>query len=137
MVARRVGLGCLALLASVAGCGGGTPSHEKPSEGQTRLARVAAVYMRAQQETKPPRNDKEFAAFLKKIDADPALLVSPDDGEAYVLMHGLDVKSGFSGAPPIVAHERKGVGGKKRAVDLMGTVTSLSDEELRKKLNLP
>lgn len=129
--AIRVGclLGCLAAW----GCGSGEPTPKEVPPAYQNLKSISSAYLQATNSLKrPPKNLDELMPFLKK-QGDPAtLLRSPDDGEEYVIVWGVDYRTPPSKANslPVLAYEKVGKHGKRQVLQ-MRNIVQLTDEELK------
>jgi hypothetical protein len=122
----------IALLAS-AGCSTRPePKREPPVE--VYLRRIIQAYDVAEYRLgHPPRNEDELRRFLTETGAteDPdVLLVSPRDGQKYVIRFGRRLDPFGS---EILAHEKDGVDGTRYAITLSRDVRVLSDQEFARK----
>ncbi len=104
--------------------------------GSDNLAKVGAAYMRAVQkavdEKKPlPRRPQDLDAFLKEHGDPAALLRSPNDGEPYVILWGVNpFDPAYDNEPVIIIYEKKGKDGRRYVISTRdGRPTSLSDVE--------
>ena len=75
----------------------------------------------------PPSNLADLRPFLEEQGDPDRLLVSPVDGQAYVLLWGVDVRS--AGYGTVLGYERYGAGGR-RFVLTASSVVQLTDDEL-------
>ncbi len=80
---------------------------------------------------RPPANLEQLKPFLKEFGDADQILRSPRDGEPYVIIYGIDIRRPFEMPPPIWAHEKNGVDGKRYVLTVMGPV-SMTDEEFSK-----
>jgi hypothetical protein len=121
--------GVLAVLCgTAAGCG--TTEREAPT-GYQNLVSVGKAYLAATDTLeRPPANLNDLKPFLEK-QGDPAtLLRSPEDGEDYVIIWGVDYRAA-KGPPPVIAYEKTGREGKRNV--LQGrNVSRVSDDDFRK-----
>ena len=79
----------------------------------------------------------ELKPLLKEFGDPEKIILSPRDGQPYVLVGGLVIGRMPSGGElPVVAYERQGVNGKRQVVDLRGKIRELTPEEF-KQLKFP
>lgn len=131
MVARflRWTLCCVSL--AIAGCSGSTQGPPQAA-GRAALARVVEAYGKTQDHLKrPPRNLEELRPHLGGS-ADE-LLRSPEDGEPYVILWDVDVRTpSLTGSTlPLFIYERKGTNGRRFAADVMLGLPHLTEAEFR------
>ena len=64
------------------------------------------------------------------------MLISPNDGEPYVIVWGVDTARGgptdYQGMWGIIAYERKGAGGKRAVVDVRGRPLTIPEPDFTK-----
>jgi hypothetical protein len=80
---------------------------------------------------RPPQNIDELKAILAPVTSEPdKYLRSTRDGEEFAVVWGLQ----FDQTAPdtVVAHEKKGVDGKRMVVTADGTISEVSAEEFAK-----
>jgi hypothetical protein len=126
--ARRreaVGAGAALLVAVLGGCGAKT--HVVPfSQAEKNLGLVAAAYTDAFSRLgHSPKNADELKPFLKTLGNADELLVSPNDGQPFVVVWGVpDPTRGgptpYKGMFPILAYERAGKHGMRAVTDIRG-----------------
>jgi hypothetical protein len=89
------------------------------------LRKVAAAYTRAVVRTgRPPSGPAELKPHLAPGDDPDRLLISPRDGQPYVIFWGVDSRPGKGGKTPLViGHEKKGKGGVRFVFLDMGVVS--------------
>jgi hypothetical protein len=95
---------------------------------------IGRVYLRAGQKLgRPPANLKELLPTFPEPAKAPELLKSPNDGEDFVIVWGVDLRTpGKTGNEiPIVAYEKKGNGGKRHVLRGYGDVILMTDGQLR------
>lgn len=113
-----------------AGCSSG---NQVPPQDPSRsaLAKVVEAYMGAQQRlNRPPKNAEELRPHLA---GNSDALRSPNDGEPYVIVWGVDLRTPTiqGDSLPIFIYERKGKNGRRYAADVMLGTPILSDQEFR------
>jgi len=133
---RRLLLGPAVLLAGLAGCGSG-PKIIPLSDSEKKLTYIALAYVDAHSQLRHgPKNADELKPFLKAYGDPDQLLVSPSDGEPYVVVWGADPSRGgpteYKQMFPILAYERKGAGGKRAVTDIRGRPMTVPEEDIPK-----
>ena len=136
---RYAALAVVCVLASLAGvgCGGSptdVPAKQAPVSYQN-LKIIQKAYLAATQELgHPPQNAGEIMPYLRtKNEGDKAaLLRSPDDGEEYKILWGVNPveRREADGKFPIIAYEQRGKDGTRYVVDAMH-VHRMTDEQLK------
>jgi hypothetical protein len=125
----RSSLSFLFVAALAAGC-----SHESAPlpPVEQNLRHIGAAYDKAAKKAgHPPRNIDELKATLQRFGDPDAILVSPNDGQPFVIHWDVQMyRPGPKGAFPIVAHEVVGVDGKKYVLDNMLTIHQMTEAEL-------
>jgi hypothetical protein len=113
------------------GCGSG----DKPSAITTdptiiALDKLGGAYIRG---TPPPKTKAELLAIFKSCNHPKELLISPSDGQEFIIVYGVELKGlKVTGAQlPIVAFEKTGKDGKRYALRGMNTVVQLTEAELK------
>jgi hypothetical protein len=84
---------------------------------------------------RPPKNADELKRFLKQFGDPDALLISPNDGEPYVVIWGANPVGGptdYEGMFPILAYERKGADGMRAVTDIRGRPMTIPAGDLEK-----
>jgi hypothetical protein len=77
-----------------------------------------------------PESLQDIMPYLKELEADPnTILISPDDGEPYVIIWGVDYRA--PGNQPVIAYEKTGKDGK-RYVCQINLVVHLNEAEFKK-----
>jgi hypothetical protein len=126
-----------AVLLAFSGCGGEPEIPKIPEEQQNILFLLRAYCKFNGEKQRTPATLDELKPLLKDFGDPEKIILSPRDGQPYVLVGGLDISRAPSGgALPVVAYERKGVDGNRQTVDLRGTIRILTPEEF-KKLKFP
>ena len=121
---RSLLLGFLLVAAVQTGCG--PKAHVVPfSPAEHNLKHIAMAYNDAtSQLNRPPKNAEELKRFLKEFGNPEELLVSPNDGQPYVIVWGVDPTRGgpteYQGMWPVLAYERQGTGGARAITDIRG-----------------
>ena len=119
----------LFVAALMAGCSRG-PTQAGSVE--QNLRNVGLAYdQTAKKAGRPPRSAEDLKPALQRFGDPEALLVSPNDGQPFVIRWGVQVfRPGPKGVFPILAHEAAGVGGKKYVLDNMLGVRQMTVAEL-------
>jgi hypothetical protein len=111
------------------GCGSG----DKPSTITTdptviALDKLGGAYIRG-----TPKTKVELLAIFKSCNHPKELLISPSDGQEFIIVYGVELKGlKVTGAQlPIVAFEKTGKDGKRYALRGMNTVVQLTEAELK------
>jgi hypothetical protein len=133
---RGLRLGLLILLAGLSGCGSGTDVVQF-SQAEKNLGFIAMAYSDFHSKHgRGPKDAEELKPFLKVFGNAEELLVSPNDGQAFVVVWGADPTRGGPTLPlnlfPILAYERKGKGGKRAIGDIRGHTMLIPEEDLAK-----
>lgn len=147
---------CLAgsVLLTASGCGRGTPPPSPPTP-ETTIAVLGRLYggYASQHDGVGPADEAAFRAFLESLpDAQrkgmgvedvAAALVSPRDGQPYVILGGIDSREPVAATPqagvgqpvgpqqkgllgqPVVIHEQTGQDGKRLVATGFGTSAEL------------
>jgi hypothetical protein len=107
------------------------------SQAEKNLSFVAAAYTDAFSRLgHSPKNADELKPFLKTFGNPEELLVSPNDGQAYVVVWGTpDPTQGrptsYKGMFPILAYERTGTNGMRAITDIRGRPMLVPAAEFR------
>ena len=130
-------LGLLLLLASLVGCFSKEPKVVPLTGSETNLKNIVLAYMDAHESLHhPPKNAEELKPFLKRFGDPDQLLISPNDGEPYVVIWGADLSRGgptpYKQMFPIFAYEKKGTGGQRAVTDVRGRPLTVPDEDFPK-----
>jgi hypothetical protein len=145
MTANRIArtallLGVAATMAAATGCSGCGKSepHVVPlSQSEKNLRDIVMAYMDAHEKLgRGPKNADELKPYLKEHGNPDEILVSPNDGEPYVIVWGVDPSRGgptdYQGMWQIIAYEKKGSGGKRAVTDVRGRPLTVPDEDFPK-----
>ncbi len=122
-----LGLACLVI--PVSGC------SEKPKVQENKAAdhlrKIGQAFDMAQYKGGTPKNADDIKPFLKQLspqEEPDEMLRSPNDGEPYEIMWGVNLeKQTDIGA--IFAHEKKGSNGKRYVITVARLVLQMSDAE--------
>jgi hypothetical protein len=94
------------------------------------------AYMDAHSELgRGPKSADELKPFLKAFGNPEELLVSPSDGEPYVVIWGANPQGGpteYKGMFPILAYERKGSSGGRAVTDVRGRPMTVPEDDFAK-----
>lgn len=116
---------------AAAGCRPALITAEKPMDpAMERLLAVGRAYGEFTRERgRPPRGPDDIRGRLPTADA----LVSPRDGQPFVVCWGIDVRSPptWASGRPIIAHESRGVDGTRYVLTTMLNVELLTNDEVR------
>jgi hypothetical protein len=109
------------LLLTLAGCSGTATVGERTDVDH--LQKVATAYMQATVKAgRPPAGPNDLKPFLKGQDDVAALLVSPNDGQPYVILWGTDPRPGKAPSPLVIGYEKQGKNGQRFVFLDMGVV---------------
>jgi hypothetical protein len=128
---RLIWVGLLAGFGTALGGCGGEKTGEAPPTYQN-LQSISAAYLEAtNSQDRPPSDLNELTPFLKKR-GDPNALLKGTDGEALVIIYGVDYRTAKlqDGKLPVTAYEKTGQGGKRYVLQIR-TISRVSDEEFR------
>jgi hypothetical protein len=118
----------------LAGCGSKPQVVAEVSPSNQNLRAISTAYLQATDTLgRPPNNLEELKPFLKGQGGPEAILTSPDDGEPYTILWGVDYRTVpmYGSTAPVLAYEKQGKGGK-RFVLRMRDVTQLTNEDFQK-----
>lgn len=127
---RRCYLGFALLLA---GCSSGT--YVVPlSSAEKNLGNIAMAYADFHEKYgRGPKDAEELKPFLSSFGKPEELLVSPNDGQPFVIVWNADPTRGRPLMPhnlwPILAYEKQGKGGKRAVADLRGATKLLGADD--------
>ena len=114
------------------GCSG-KPTDKRLSETEDRLYTLGKAYIQASSDLK--RGPKEFSEIKSYLPANAPndLLRSPNDGEDFVILWGVDFNKLPVGADPyyVGAYEKNGKNGKRFVLRFPIGVLSMTDAELK------
>jgi hypothetical protein len=82
-----------------------------------------------------PKNLEELKPFLKELNVSEDMLVSPNDGEPYVIAWGAGVQGGpteYKGMFPILGYESKGTARGRVIADVRGCAMTIPQEDFAK-----
>jgi hypothetical protein len=128
-------LGLLLLPAVQTGCG--PKAHVVPfSPAEHNLKHIAMAYNDANSQlNRPPKNAEELKRFLKEFGNPDELLVSPNDGQPFVIIWGVNPGGGpteYKQMFPILAYERQGKSGHRAVTDVRGRPMNVPVEDFPK-----
>jgi hypothetical protein len=123
-------------LAGQAGCGSG-PNVIPLTKAEKSLTFVALAYGEAHSRLgRGPKNAEELKPFLKEFGEPDELLVSPNDGQPYVVVWGANPTRGgpteYKQMFPILAYENKGTRGRRALTDIRGRPMTIPQEDFPK-----
>jgi len=119
-------------LAMLSGCGSSDsqPVVKELNASQDNLRSIRAAYLQVVQTSGRPQGANDLVPALKKFGDPDTILVSPADGQPYVIVWGIDPMSP-SMVGKIWAYERNGKDEKRWVIDHRH-VREMSDEEFGK-----
>lgn len=132
MTRIAVTLGVIALLSFCSiGCSS-KPARLKESPDAKNLRLIGQTYnLFVQDKHRAPRNASELKDHFKQLIEKPAdpdkVLISPRDGESYVIYYGAPLDADDGGT--ILAHEKKGAEGSRYVLTVEGIIGKKSDAE--------
>jgi hypothetical protein len=130
----------LAAVALATGCG----NPAKVAQESSNLKPLAVLYGQfiGQHQGKPPADEAEFKAFLKKLDPErlksfqvadvDSMFISSRDNQPYIVRYGKLQGSAGPAAQPVVAYEQTGVDGKRYVASSIGAIQEVDEETFRK-----
>ena len=134
---RLLSIPGFALLIAVAvGCG--EKVHVVPQTScEKTLTTLVMAYMEANSRLNhPPKNSDELRPFIKEFGDPDTLLVSPNDGEPFVIVWGVDTGGGgpspYPGLWSVLAYEKKGKGNTRVVADTRGFSRTIPQEDFTK-----
>jgi hypothetical protein len=128
--------GCALFVATLLGCG--EKVHVVPmTASEENLRNLVLAYMEASGRlNRPPKNAEDLKLVYKDLNSSEKVLVSPSDGEPYVVIWNVDVSRGgpgpYQGMWAILAYERKAKGGGRVVVDTRGRPMTVPEEDFSK-----
>lgn len=128
--------GSALLIAVAAGCG--EKVHVVPQTScEKSLSTIVLAYMEAQGRLNhPPKSTDELRPFLKELGDPETLLISPNDGEPFVIVWGVDTGRGgptpYPGLWSVLAYEKKGKGSSRVVTDTRGRSMTIPQEDFSK-----
>jgi hypothetical protein len=128
---RRIFICCLGLLIALTESGCSQKPKFEENKAADHLRKIANAFDVAAYAGGAPTNADELKPHLKTVspkDDPETLLRSPNDGEPYEIMWGVNLdRQTDIGA--IFAHEKKGVNGKRYVISVARIVTQVSDAD--------
>jgi hypothetical protein len=129
-------LGLLLALVASTGCGGSGPNVVPLTKAEKALTFVALAYSEAHSRLgRGPKNAEEIKPFLKEFGNPDELLVSPNDGQPYVVVWGANPRGGptdYKQMFPILAYESKGIRGRRALTDVRGRPLTIPQADFSK-----
>jgi hypothetical protein len=122
-------LGCLA----GAGCGQSV-DFTPPSPTQRNLTNIGSAYTSATiRLNRPPANLEDLSPDLEKHGPTADLLRSPNDGELFELVWGVELRGlkAKGNEIPVIAYEKKGRDGKRHVLRGRSEVLLLTESQLK------
>jgi hypothetical protein len=129
-------VGTAVLLAGLAGCSPST--HVVPlTKAEKSLTSIVLAYKEAHKQLgRAPKSADELKPFLKEFGDPGELLVSPNDGQPFVVVWGVDPTRGgpigYKGMWQIIAYDQKGTGGRRAVTDIRGRPMTVPEEDFQK-----
>jgi hypothetical protein len=119
----------------IASAGPGCSEKPKFQENKAadHLRKIGQAFDMAQYAGGAPNNADEIKPFLKKLSPkdDPEILLrSPNDGEPYEIVWGVNLER-QSDLALIFAHEKNGVNGKRYVINVGRIVSQMEDSEFQ------
>jgi hypothetical protein len=125
----------LGAIVGLAGCGSG-PNVIPLSKAEKSLTNIALAYGEAHARLgRGPKDAEELKPFLKEFGNPDELLISPNDGEPFVVVWGANPRGGpteYKQMFPILAYEHKGTRGKRALTDIRGRPMTIPSEDFSK-----
>lgn len=114
--------GCILVACLLLGCSANPPAVPPISEADN-LSHIDRAYHAALQKlNRPPANLEQLRPFLAEFGNPDEILKSPRDGESYVIIYGIDLRKPFPMPPPVWAHEKTGLNGKRWCMTALGPI---------------
>ena len=112
------------------GCGGEKIEPITTDATVIALDKIGGAYIRG---NPPPKTKAELLAIFKLSSFPKELLISPNDGQEFIIVYGVELKGlKVSGAQlPVVAFEKSGKDGKRYVLRGMNTIVQLTDDQLK------
>jgi hypothetical protein len=126
-------LAWLGAVLALAGCSSGTVEI-KGDTGGANLGKIGIAYARATDRLgRPPRNPDELKRALQtEFGEADTYLVSPNDGQAYQIIWGVDIYRAEPEGAVVVAYEKRGVKGKRYVLTVGIAVRAMNDDAFAK-----
>jgi hypothetical protein len=124
-------------LTASAGCWSSEPHVVPLSNSEKNLSRIATAYIDAHEKLgRPPKSVDDLKPSLKEAGTPEDVLISPNDGEPYVVIWGVDPSRGgptdYQGMWQILGYEKRGKGGKRAVTDIRGRPMTVPDADFPK-----
>lgn len=126
-------------LACVGGCRSRAESKPREESHIKVLGLLYGQYV-GQHMGRPPQDEQTFRAFVQRqeaflkqfrLESADQVFQSERDGEPYTVVYGDLSKTGQFLGGPVVAWEKKGVGGRRYVVNSLGAVKEVTEEEFK------
>jgi hypothetical protein len=117
------------------GCRSGSTQVKEVDPIITQLNSIGQAYIKATEKLgRPPKNADEIKPALQEVGDPDKILHSVIDGEEFVIVWGVDPRRTppKDGALPVLAYEKRGVGGKRYVLQMPTRVIAMTDDELNK-----
>lgn len=119
-------------LCTLAGCSRHSPQAELP-QAEKNLRAVAEVYLEASAALgRSPKAMEELEPYLTRRAGGDSCLISPNDGQPVAIIWNVSLAERKGAAVPIIAHEREGKSGLRKAIDLRLGIRELTEDEVAK-----
>lgn len=119
-----------AVLLAAVGCSDKVEIPKIPAEEQNILFILRGYCKFNGSYQRTPKTLDELKPMLKEFGDPEKIILSPRDGQPYVLVGGIDISRMSSGGEmPVIAYESKGADGKRQVVDLRGKIRLLTPAE--------
>jgi hypothetical protein len=104
------------------------------NKAQEHLQAIADAYVTvADGRGRPPQSASDLTPVLKQRGDPASFLKSPNDGEPYVIIWGLNLDEHLGTHPlPLFAYERKGANGKRYVVNTDKVIMVMTDDQFAK-----
>lgn len=129
----------ISLVFAAAGCGSSTPVAGEVDVSRQNLQKIGVAYGRATAQLKrPPEKSDDLLPFLTSDTrpGDPlSVLRSPNDGENYVIVWGVDVRKlvmSRNKMRVVIAYEKRGKEGVRYVLRAPNHVVKVTDEQFKK-----
>jgi hypothetical protein len=135
---RARALFCAGLTLLFAGCSGAVVINEGKKEEQN-LRFIGRAYVKVcNANGQEPKDAEDLKAFLKEFGDPNTILISPVDGQPYVILWGTPIARAERGqAEVLLAYEKTGAHGKRLVLNAALFVHIMTEEEFTKAQKSP